>query len=131
MVNPQRGEARVTLGDGKEHVLRYDFNAIASIEEATGRSITGFLAALKGDVPYRDIRALVWAGLLHTVPLHHRNRILTLEDVGRLLPTDPSVGEVAASAALALARSLGVDVKEGGGGQGEAKGPGPGPGPTS
>mgnify|MGYP007086245127 CR=1 FL=1 len=56
----------VTLADGKEHLLRYDFNALVQIEERLGISLDALQDKLTG--PGRKlgtIRDLLWAGLLH------------------------------------------------------------------
>lgn len=44
--------------------LRYDFNAIASLEEAIDRPVS----ALGDNVGVRELRAMLWAGLIHELP---------------------------------------------------------------
>lgn len=46
----------------KERSLKFDFNALVAIEEATGGMISSL--AKKGR-PLRYLRVLLWAGLLH------------------------------------------------------------------
>jgi hypothetical protein len=58
---------------GRERTLRYDLNALALIEEQTGRPVTQ-LSDL--DVDMRTVRALLWAGFVHEAPE------LTLQEVG-------------------------------------------------
>ena len=55
----------VTLG-GKSWHLRYDMNAIAELEGALGRDIREIgLRLMRGKMGAREVRALVWAGILH------------------------------------------------------------------
>ena len=55
----------VTLG-GKSWHLRYDMNAIAELEGALGREIRDIgLRLMRGKMGAREVRALVWAGILH------------------------------------------------------------------
>ena len=55
-------EVKIQLG-GKERTMRLDFNALALIEERTGRSIMA-MADWKS-MSSRDIRSMVWAALVH------------------------------------------------------------------
>lgn len=75
--NPD-GTVTVVLKDDRKFRLKFDFNAIAELELATGRSL------FKGDVfdlsQIADIRALLYAGLKWTLPK------LTLTEAGNLLP---------------------------------------------
>jgi hypothetical protein len=68
----------VTVVIDKPRRLRFDFNAFASYEEVTGKSILaeGFQEGLNS---VRGLRALLWAALLHEDPN------LTLTDVGAML----------------------------------------------
>jgi hypothetical protein len=57
--------------------LRMDFNALAKVEEVTGKS---FLNGVSWqNMTVRDYRALLWACLIHEDPE------LTLEDVGAMV----------------------------------------------
>ncbi|MFW6079005.1 MAG: hypothetical protein ACODAE_05250 [Gemmatimonadota bacterium] len=61
---------------GETRRLRYDFNALCDLEDALGRP----LSALSEDsAGFREIRAMLWAGLIHEDP------DLTLRDAGALL----------------------------------------------
>jgi hypothetical protein len=103
MGNALRDEVEVLL-DGKKRFLRYTNNAIVQLEEALGTSKRALLgkmqrAALDAqaiaedpertvyldtyDVPMRQLRALLWAGLIHEDPT------LTLEEVGDLMDKPP------------------------------------------
>jgi hypothetical protein len=58
---------------GKRRTLRYDLNALAEIEEKTGRPIS---QVSELNVDMRTVRAIVWAGFIHAEP------DLTLQEVG-------------------------------------------------
>jgi len=68
----------IELG-GKTRNLRYDFNAFVALEEALNISIAEIGALLTGSVKLRDLRAILWAGLIH------EDRALTQEDVGKAI----------------------------------------------
>ena len=65
----------VTIELDKERTLRLDFNALVAFEEAADTK----LSSLGQDMSAKQIRALVWAGLLHEDP------DVTLEQVGSQL----------------------------------------------
>lgn len=70
----------ITLADGKERHLRYDFNAIIVLEEQLGVSIDQLEEAFAG--PTRKMstaRDILWAGLIH------EDKALTKDDVGALV----------------------------------------------
>jgi hypothetical protein len=69
-------EVKILLG-GKERTMRLDFNALALIEERTGRSIMS-MADWKS-MNSRDIRSLVWASLVH------EDESLTESQIGKWL----------------------------------------------
>lgn len=55
----------------KERHLRYDFNALADLDQALGLMDGGSLASLPQDVSKMRLtymRAFIWAGLLHEDP---------------------------------------------------------------
>ena len=67
----------ITL-DKKRHLL-LDLNAMAAFEDATGKNIMrGFGSA---EMTAKDLRALLWACLLH------EDENLTIEGAGRLIHT--------------------------------------------
>jgi len=68
--------ATMNIG-GKERTLRFDFNSLARLEELTGKSAFDSNTFL--NIRASDMRAIVWAGLLHESP------DLLLEDVGSWL----------------------------------------------
>jgi hypothetical protein len=106
--------------------LRFDFNALAAYEEATGESVMASSFAIDSA---RKIRALLWAGLLH------EDATLTVQDVGAMIHTGNAM-LVSQAVRGALASALpenadGDDDEEEGQavGNGPAANPGPG-GPT-
>lgn len=74
---------RVEL-DGKERTLKYDFNAMSDFEELMGMGVGA--AFQGGQVGFRTIRALYWAGL------RHKEKGLTLERTGKMLSNEVSNG---------------------------------------
>lgn len=74
---------RVEL-DGKSRPLKFDFNAMADFEELMGMGIG--VAFADGQVGFRTIRALFWAGL------RHKDRGLTLERTGQMLSKEVEEG---------------------------------------
>jgi len=78
MNRPTRPVLPVML-DRERHLV-IDFNALASFEEVTGKN--ALAVDLWTALSARDLRALLWAALIH------EDRNLTLEDVGAML--DPA-----------------------------------------
>ena len=60
----------------KPRNIRLNTNALVKVEEVTGRPISSFIP---GTVGMRDIRAFLWAGLIH------EDRELTLFETGQLM----------------------------------------------
>ena len=61
---------------GKERLIRLGTNACVAFEEVTHKSL---FDVLSGDVKITDVRALLWAGLLH------ESKKLSLEQVGDMI----------------------------------------------
>jgi hypothetical protein len=78
-INP---EIKIELG-GKERTLRFDLNAMAAYEEATGKSLFNQKDAgeISGKMSAVTLRALLWAMLLH------EEKTIALEDVGGWITT--------------------------------------------
>ena len=62
----------------RERSLKFDYNALALAEKETGKNLLTDLASLK-TLRVTDLRALLWAGLLH------EDSALTVEAAGSLL----------------------------------------------
>lgn len=63
--------------DGKEYLLKYDYNAACDLEEIFGKGIAGILR--EEQIGFKLVRAFYWAGLKWKAPG------LTIERVGNLL----------------------------------------------
>jgi len=88
----------VTVKLDKQRKLKYTFNAFCELEEALGRP----LASIKGnEFKMKDLRALVWAGLLHESPG------LTLEEAGDLIDKADSIEDVTDAVSRAIEAALG------------------------
>ena len=88
--------SKVELG-GKERTLRVDFNALALIEERTGKSVMN-LQDFK-TMKSTDIRSIVWACLVHEEPA------LTETEVGKML-TMATLPKVLSAFTEAMTRSM-------------------------
>ena len=81
--------------NGETRHLRYDFNAFVALEEELGIPISEIGDKVAGSVGFKDMRAIVWAGLIH------EDKKLTLSDVGNML--EPSnLAEIAEKVGEAL-----------------------------
>ncbi|WP_020007409.1 hypothetical protein [Salinicoccus albus] len=74
---------RVEL-DGQERLLKFDFNAMSDFEEVIGLGIGA--AFQEGQMGFRSIRALYWAGL------KWKEKGLTLSRTGQLLSAEMEQG---------------------------------------
>ena len=92
----RRGEGEATFtADGQEWHLRFDFNAMADFEIATGKNAMAALAAMEGDsISAVDVRALFWAALKS----HHPD--ITIEQAGRMVLSGMQAFQAAAASAM-------------------------------
>jgi hypothetical protein len=105
----------VRLADGNEYRIRYDMNALADYEQATGKPITSIA---EGQPGVREVRALLWAGLRHQFPR------MAIEQAGRLIPNDAEgLGDIAEACARAVAICFGKPDAAGRDASGEAVSP--------
>ena len=65
----------------KERSLRYDLNAMEKFEDVTGKSLAD-PKTLQENIRIKDMKALLWVGLLFEDPS------LTLEQLGSMVDTD-------------------------------------------
>lgn len=82
MANPIRGEAKVTLADGRVLQIVYDLNAWIDLEQQLGMKLPEIMETLKDkDNPpgLAFQRALFWAGLQK----HHSE--MTIRDAGEVM----------------------------------------------
>lgn len=82
----------------KERTLLLDLNGMAAFEEATGKSL--FTSEMKENMGARELRALLWACLIHEEPA------LTLKDVGSWI-TAENMEEVARQINVAFSNAVG------------------------
>ncbi|WP_240511862.1 gene transfer agent family protein [Paludifilum halophilum] len=74
MANQHRGYVDVTLD--KQRRFKFDLNALTELEDALGKPVTQLN---DGTVGMRELRAMIWAGLLHESP------DLTLRETGDII----------------------------------------------
>lgn len=93
MANKQRGYVNIELD--KPRTLRYDLNALAELEDATGLDVGEIeKLAQSGKLGMKFIRAFLWAGLIH------EDAELTIKGVGGMVDLDnmQEISEVLAQA---------------------------------
>ena len=73
----------------KQRHLRFDFNALCALEDELGLSIAKLGNIVAGSVGLKDLRAIVWAGLIH------EDESLTVKDVGNFLEIEFRLGKIA------------------------------------
>ena len=79
MANALRGEASFEAG-GRAFRLKYDWNAAAEFEEASGRPLSdALLDVAREKLSAKSLRAMLWAGLQADHP------DVTLKETGRLI----------------------------------------------
>jgi hypothetical protein len=109
VANKKRGYVAIELDKARN--LKFDFNAICELEDALGKPVTQLK---EENVGFRELRAMLWAGLLHESP------DLTVEEAGALVSEAESVQYVTEKVVEAFATGLGT-------GEGGAPGNGPKP----
>lgn len=82
----------------KPRTLRYGMNALAKIEDITGKSI---LALDLNKVGIKDLLAIVYGGL------YHEDKTLTIEKVGDLIDEYSNLTDVAEKLGEALTEAFG------------------------
>jgi hypothetical protein len=100
MANRQRGYVDIQLDKARR--LCFDFNAICELEDVMGKPVTQLQ---ENNVGFKEIRALLWAGLLH------EDRDLTIEEAGALIDEAESVQYVTEKVVEAF--TLGLGLREG------------------
>lgn len=88
----------VTITLDKPRTLRYGMNALAKIEDITGKSI---LALDLNKVGIKDLIAIVYGGL------YHEDKTLTPEKVGDLIDEYSDLSEIAEKIGEALTIAFG------------------------
>lgn len=88
----------ITYELDRPRTLRYGMNALAKIEDITGKSLMSLDLA---SVSIKDLLAIVYAGL------YHEDKELTLEQVGDLIDDYSNLNEVAEKVGKALTEAFG------------------------
>ena len=88
----------VTINLDRPRTLRYGMNALATIEDITGKSI---LSLDLNNVGVKDLLAIVYGGL------YHEDKTLTIEKVGELIDNYSDLTEIAEKIGEALTEAFG------------------------
>ena len=79
----------IKLADGKDRVLRFDWEALCKFEEEFGYSVIDVVKKVSaGSISFLDITRAIWAGLLHEerhLPLIQIKKLLTHTDFFKYL----------------------------------------------
>lgn len=96
----------VTINLDKPRTLRYGINALAKIEDLTGKPLSKLDLTQVG---IKDILIITYAGLAH------EDKDLTIEKVGDLIDEHSDITEVATCVGEALTQAFGNDkaIKQG------------------
>jgi hypothetical protein len=95
----------VVFADGRTRHLRYDFNAFCTLEEVLHLPIADFGKKLGKRMALKELRAVLYAGLIHEDPE------LTVKEAGELLEAAVEKGQmekVGAAIAEAFNNSFGT-----------------------
>ena len=87
--NVKRGEEKVVLG-GVERVLRYDMNALVELEEKMGMPLSELGNV---SVTMRNVRSMLWAGLIHAEPELTEPEVGGLVDMGNMVEVQEAIGK--------------------------------------
>lgn len=93
-------KAGVTIQLDKPRTLRYGINALAKVEDLTGKPIT---ALDLNNVGIKDLLVIIYAGL------YHDDKTLTLEKVGDLIDEYSDINAIAAKVGEAFTEAFGKD----------------------
>lgn len=88
----------ITINLDKPRTLRYGMNALAKIEDLTGKSI---LSLDLNKVGIKDLLAIIYGGL------YHEDKTLTIEMVGDLIDEYSDLNEIAEKVGEALTSAFG------------------------
>lgn len=88
----------ITIQLDRPRTLRYGMNALAKIEDITGKPI---LALDLNNVGIKDLLAIVYGGL------YHEDKTLTIEKVGELIDDYSDLTEIAEKIGEALTEAFG------------------------
>lgn len=88
----------IKLTDGKERVLRFDWDALCRFEEEFGYSVIEVGRRLgTGEINFLDVTRAIWVGLLHeekAMPLLEVRKLLSIDDFFHYLKAiSPAISE--------------------------------------
>ena len=88
----------IKLTDGKERVLRFDWDALCRFEEEFGYSVIEVGKRLGvGNISFLDVTRAIWAGLLHMekpMSIREVRKLLSLDDFFHYLKAiGPAISE--------------------------------------
>ena len=88
----------IKLTDGKERVLRFDWDALCRFEEEFGYSVIEVGKRLGvGNISFLDVTRAIWAGLLHEekpMSIREVRKLLSLDDFFHYLKAiSPAISE--------------------------------------
>ena len=89
----------VTIILDRPRTLRYGLNALAKVEDITGKNIMGLDL---NNVSIKDLLAIIYAGL------YHEDKELTVEKVGDLIDEHSNITEVAEKLGEAFTEAFGI-----------------------
>jgi hypothetical protein len=88
----------ITINLDKPRTLRYGINALAKIEDVTGKAL---MKLDLNNIGIKDLLGIVYAGL------YHEDKDLTIDKVGDLIDEYSSLNEVAENVSKALTLAFG------------------------
>lgn len=100
LANKQKGFVSIKLD--KQRKLKFTFNALCELEDLLGKG----LPELEGNIRFKDLRALVWAGLLHEF---EEDAEWTPEKSGELIDKADGIKDVSDAVSEAIQIAMGVE----------------------
>lgn len=105
MTNQARG-AHTFEADGKTYTLFFDMNSLADLEDAMGVKLPQIVERIEaGEMGIKEVRALLWAGLLH------EHEELTIREAGQLF-TQGGMNQVIEAVVKAFTAAFGDAEKQ-------------------
>lgn len=89
MANKERGESKLVLGE-KEYTLRFDLNALVELEDKLGVPLSE-MGNMK--ITIRNIRSMLWAGILHEAPELTEAEIGKYVDMGNMEEVQTAISQ--------------------------------------
>ena len=87
---PSKANPKVAITLDKPRTIMFDLNALAAFEEVTGKSFLNGLSIQA--LTTKDLRALIWAGLLHEEPELTLQYVGSIVHAGNLADIDRQIG---------------------------------------